>query len=357
MSDQQDKTEEASSFKLEEARKKGQVPKSMELLSFAMTAAFLVVFSATIVQVARTLAVITHWWLSNADSLGASWGYLRQQATFGLGHIAQSLMPLIGALVVVAILTNLIFSGPVFSLFPIKPDFKRLHPIAGLKKVFSRRMFVELLKLLVKGALFCVVLYYVAQSLLPELLGAATVSRMALPAAAKGMLMQLGFAVLAVMAIAALFEMWYARRDFARQMRMSKREQKDEYRRREGDPEVRSRRKGIQQELLKKSAALGQVKDADVIIVNPIHYAVALQYRPSVMRAPLVLAMGRGIQAQRICRVARRHGVPVLCRPPLARLLHALGRANSPIPDATQNDVASVYRWVIALPGNKVVTG
>jgi flagellar biosynthetic protein FlhB len=357
MSDQQDKTEEASSFKLEEARKKGQVPKSQELLSFAMTLAFLMIFSATIFQVARTLAQTTHWWLSNADSLGASWGYMRHQAGFALEHVVNSLMPLVGALVVVAILTNLLFSGPVFSLASIKPDFKRLNPIAGLKKIFSRRMFVELLKLLVKGALFCMVLYYVAQSLLPDLLGVATVSPMALPPAAKSMLMQMGFALLAVMGAAALFEMWYARRDFARQMRMSKREQKDEYRRREGDPEVRSRRKGIQQELLKKTAALGQVKDADVIIVNPIHYAVALQYRPSVMRAPLVLAMGRGIQAQRICRVARRNGVPILRRPPLARLLHALGRANSPIPDSTQNDVASVYRWIIALPGNKVVAG
>jgi flagellar biosynthetic protein FlhB len=357
MSDQQDKTEDASSFKLEEARKKGQVARSQELLSFAMTLVFLMAFSATVYQFARVIAGHTHWWLSNAHALGASWGYLVEQAGFSVAEIAGALLPLVAALVVTAILTNLLFNGPVFSLFPIKPDLKRLNPIAGLKRVFSRRMFVELIKVLVKGLLFSLVLFYLAQSMIPAALSMATLSPMGLPAAGKALLMKLGFALLAVMAATALFEMWYARKDFARQMRMSKHEVKDEYRRREGDPDVRGRRKSIQQELLKKANALGQVKDADVIIVNPIHYAVALQYRPSTMRAPVVLAVGRGVQARLICTLARRNGVPIVRRPPLARLLHALSRIGEAIPDVSQTDVASIYRWVIALPGNKVVTG
>lgn len=355
MSDQQDKSEEATPYKLEEARKKGQVPRSPDLLSFAMIITFLMVFSAIAAPLAGVIAAHTHWWLGNAGQMGTSFGYLGEQGGYSVRQVLYAFLPLIGALLLVAVLTNLLFSGPVFSAFAIKPDFKRLNPIQGLKRIFSRRMFVELLKVLVKGGLFALVLYYLFQSLLPRLLSMASVSPMELPLAGKQLLMQLGFTVLSIMAAAALFDVWYSRREFGRQMRMSKRETKDEHKRREGDPEVRAKRKGIQQALLKKASALGQVQDADVIITNPTHYAVALQYRPASMLAPKVLAIGRGLHAWRICQMARKHRVPILRRPPLARTLHALARVDSAIPDSTQIDVARVYRWVIALPGNKVL--
>ena len=356
MSDQQDKSEEATPYKLEEARKKGQVPRSPDLLSFAMIITFLMVFSAIAAPLAGVIAAHTHWWLGNAGQMGTSFGYLGEQGGYSVRQVLYAFLPLIGALLLVAVLTNLLFSGPVFSAFAIKPDFKRLNPIQGLKRIFSRRMFVELLKVLVKGGLFALVLYYLFQSLLPRLLSMASVSPMELPLAGKQLLMQLGFTVLSIMAAAALFDVWYSRREFGRQMRMSKRETKDEHKRREGDPEVRAKRKGIQQALLKKASALGQVQDADVIITNPTHYAVALQYRPASMLAPKVLAIGRGLHAWRICQMARKHRVPILRRPPLARTLHALARVDSAIPDSTQTDVARVYRWVIALPGNKVLS-
>lgn len=356
MSDQQDKSEEATPYKLQEARNKGQVPRSPDLLSCIMLLTFVLVFSAVAYPLAAVLATHTHWWLSNSGQMGASFGFALEQGGFSLRQVLYQLLPLVGALVLVAILINLIFSGPVFSLTALKPDFKRLNPILGLKKIFSRRMFVELLKVLVKGALFSLVLYYLFQSLLPTLLSMATISPLELPQGAKQLLMRLGFAVLSVMAAAALFDIWYSRREFARQMRMSRRELKDEHRRREGDPQVRSKRKSIQQELLKKASALAQVKDADVIITNPTRYAVALQYRPATMLAPKVLAMGRGLQARRICFIGRRHQVPILRRPPLARMLHALGRVDAAVPETTQLDVARVYRWIIALPGNKVLS-
>jgi flagellar biosynthesis protein FlhB len=269
MSDQQDKSEEATPYKLDEARKKGQVPRSPDLLSFAMILTFLMVFSAIAAPLASVIAAHTHWWLGNAGQLGSSFGYLGEQGGYSVRQVVYAFVPLIGALVLVAVLTNLLFSGPVFSAIAIKPDFKRLNPIQGLKRIFSRRMFVELLKVLVKGGLFALVLYYLFQSVLPRLLGMATVSPMELPLAGKQLLMQLGFTVLSIMAAAALFDVWHSRREFGRQMRMSKRETKDEHKRREGDPEVRAKRKGIQQDLLKKASALGQVKDADVIITNP----------------------------------------------------------------------------------------
>jgi len=354
--DQQEKSEQATPFKLDEARKQGQVARSPELLSFTMLLSFLLILSASVRELCGVLAAHSHWWLGNAASLGTSWGNLTAQGSHSLRQLLDALMPLLGTLVLVAILTNLVFNGPVFSLAPIKPDFKRLHPIRGLKRVFSRRMLVELLKILAKGMLFTLVLYYLFRGLLPDLLDLATLAPLALPPAIHGLLLQVGFAVLIVMAAAMLFDIWYSRRDFARQMRMSRREVKDEHRRREGDPEVRSRRRQSQQELLQKAAALGKVKDADVIVVNPTQYAVALQYRPQSMRAPVIVAMGRGLLARRIRGLAREHHVPVLRRPALARNLHALARLDATIPEITQTEVAQIYRWIISLPGNKVMT-
>lgn len=355
--DQQNKSEEATPHKLEEARKKGQVPRSQELLTLVMVLTFLLVFSATAYRLASVLATHAHWWLGNASQIGTGWGHLAAQGGHSLREIAYALMPLIGALIVVAVLANLIFSGPVFSTALLKPDLKKLNPITGLKRMFSRRMLVDLLKVLVKGALFGAVLYHVAQGLMPDLLSLTSASPLSLPQAAKQLMMKVGFAIVLVMIAAALFDIWYSRKEFARQMRMSRRELTEEYKRREGDPEIRAKRKSAQQELLSKAAALGNVKDADVIIVNPTHYAVALQYRPNLMRAPVVLVMGRGVLAKLICQLARRHAVPVLRRPPLARTLYAMSSLGAAIPDATQNDVAHVYRWIIAIPGNKVVNG
>lgn len=354
MTDQQDKSEPATPHKLDEARKQGQIARSQELVTFVMVLSFLLVFSAIAAQLGLVVASRTRWWLENAGQLGQSWGYLASEAKYNIQAIGYSLLPLFATLIIAAVLTNLIFNGPVLSMEPMKPDFKRINPIAGLKRLFSRRMLVELLKILVKGFLFSVVLYLAFQNLLPKLVSAATLSPWDLPQMVCGAMLTVGLSIAGVMGATAIFDMWYSRAEYARTMRMSRREMKDEYRRREGDPEIRSKQKKIQQELLKKVASLKSIKDADVIITNPTHFAVALQYRPQMMLAPVVLAMGQGFLAQRIRSLACRHGVPVVSQPPLARQLFALVNLGEPIPDVLQADVAKVYRWVISLPNSKV---
>lgn len=355
MSDQQEKTEDASSFKLDEARKKGMVPHSADLMSLAVVGAFLMAIAATGANLARVIAVHTRWWLENAGMLAANPGFMLGAAGRILQAIAHAALPVVAAMVIMAILVNLLFSGFVFSMTTLKPDFKRLHPVQGLKKVFSRRMLIELGKLLIKALLFAVVLYWIFEGLLQRLLASSLVVPVYLPALLQSLVIQVGSALLAVMALAAVWDMWMSRREFARQMRMSRHEVKEEYRRREGDPEIKSRRKNAQQSLIKKLGALGKVKDADVILTNPTHYAVALQYRPDRMAVPVVLALGQGTIAQQICRLARRHRIPVMQRPPLTRLLYRQCGVNHPIPAEAELDVAAVYRWVIAQPGNKVV--
>lgn len=356
MSDQQEKTEEASPFKLEEARKKGMVPHSADLMSLALVSAFLMAIAATGSNLVQAIAVHTRWWLENAAMLAVNPGFMLGAAGKSLQVIAYAMLPVIAAMVIMAVLVNLLFSGFVFSTTPLKPDFKRLHPVQGLKKIFSRRMLIELGKLLLKAMLFAVVLYWIFDGLLQHLLAAPLMPAIHLPVLFEKLFIQLGSALLAIMLLAAIWDMWMSRREFARQMRMSNHEVKDEYKRREGDPDIKSKRKQAQQALIKKLGALGKVSDADVIITNPTHYAVALQYRPGRMTVPIVLASGQGMIAQQICRLARRYNIPVLQRPPLTRLLYRECGINHPIPVEAELDVAAVYRWVIAQPGNRVTT-
>jgi flagellar biosynthetic protein FlhB len=161
---------------------------------------------------------------------------------------------------------------------------------------------------------------------------------------------------LAVFALFAIFDLWFSKRDFARQMRMSRRDLKDEYKRREGDPEIKAKRRRAQVEFLKRLGALGRVKDSDVIVTNPTHVAVALRYRHGQMPLPVTVAMGRGFIARAVLAIARRHRIPIVRKPALARALLKYGSPGAPIPYDRQLEVATVYRWVITLPGCKVLT-
>ncbi|RZU38512.1 flagellar biosynthetic protein FlhB [Fluviicoccus keumensis] len=352
MNDGQEKTEEASQYKLDEARKKGQVPHSQELVSLVVVLTFLLMVAVLSGDVARFIGDLTRSWIGNADRIAASG--VTAMAAPGLQALVHQLLPLFLGLILVVILMNLVFKGPVFSLTAVKPDFRRLDPVAGLKKLFSRRMIVELLKLLVKLFISGLVLFKLVELGVGRLLSATGLEVQRLPVEMKRQFLVVGFALAMVMLLSALFDMWYSRKEFARQMRMSRREVKDEYKRREGDPEIKNKRRRIQQELLRKLASLRKVKDADVILSNPTHVAIALQYRPLTMQAPVIIASGRGFMARMIFQVARNNGVPIIRRPPLARSLASL-RLESEIPPETQRQVAEVYRWIISLPGNKVL--
>jgi flagellar biosynthetic protein FlhB len=142
-----------------------------------------------------------------------------------------------------------------------------------------------------------------------------------------------------------------------RTMRTSRRELRDEVKRRDGDPEVKARQKRAIRELLKKARSVMKAADADVILTNPTHVAVAIQYRPATMRAPIVLAKGAGFMSQRIRDVATRHGVPILRSPALARALYKEVDIDAPVPEALYAKLSPVYRWLFARkrPGATVV--
>jgi len=239
-------------------------------------------------------------------------------------------------------------TGPVWSAFPLKPDLTRINPASGLKRLFSLRTVYDAVKSVLKVAVLAWVLYLVIKDLRPMfyLLGERT------PFEALelllGMLTSMALKLAFVALLLALMDLGYTRFEFKRKMRMSKRDVKDEVKNREGDPRVRSRLRGLRIEMLQKAASVRQVGQADVLIVNPTHIAVALEYKRGEMAAPVMLAKGAGTLAARMRAEAARCGVTVVRSPALARALYFQGDMGQTIPTALYADVARIMVWLIA---------
>lgn len=355
MADQENKQEAATPFKLEEARRKGQVGRSIEFVGLFALLAMLLAFAVMSETILGGFAKHTTWMLSSSAQMAHEPGMLAHRFALFVQEIAYALMPVWVAGILAAIAASIVHMGPVFSTFPLKPDFNRINPAQGLKKIFSRKGLIELAKLLVKLSLFVGVIYLVWQNSAEAIYTVGTASFPTQLGLWQTLTWSLIKALLVVFVVSAIFDLWYSKRDFARQMKMSRRDIKDENKRREGDPEIKAKRRRNQSDLMKKVTSIKSVADADVIVTNPTHVAIALRYRAKTMGLPVVLSMGKGVLASQIMRAARRHRVPIIRRPPLARALYRSSMINQPIPMDQQQGVAEVYRWVLSIPGNKVM--
>lgn len=356
MSEQEtDKSEQATPHKLEEARKRGQVSKSTDVTAVVMLTGFVVVFAATLEQIGGALVRTTQRMIVSSGQLRFDEGTLLPWLGSALEPVLLALSPLLIALMVCAVFANLLQTGPVFSTHPIKPDFSRLSPATGLKRIFNLRTPFELFKMLVKLGLVSGVIYWGYTRLTTGLSAWAGVPAQAVPGMMRHLFTVTVFVLLGVFTVVALMDLLFSKREFMQKMRMSKRELKDEYKRREGDPGIRAKRRRLHAQLRERASAVRKVKDADVVVVNPVRFAVALRYRPGQMAAPVILAMGAGVLAAHIRDRARRHAVPVVPNPPLARLLYKSCRLGEAIPLACYREVAAIYRRLAAVPGSRVV--
>jgi flagellar biosynthetic protein FlhB len=276
-SSEHDRTEPASQFKLSEARKQGQVAKSMDVNSLVMVFSFLCalmmlgakawqqmgsfsenLFSASSVYAYDQYSLIG----ALVQTASAFWAVILTPLCFGVGA---------------AILGNLIQTGPIFSGAPLTPKFERLNPIAGFKRVFNKRMLFETLKGLIKLVILVSVAYITFSAHWQELSVIGPMSAREQLNWFAGLAVALLFRLVMAMVVIALLDLVLTRTQFAKQMRMSRRDMKEEVKRREGDPLIRSKIRQLQKENLKQSKSLGRVADADVLITNPTHLAVALR--------------------------------------------------------------------------------
>jgi flagellar biosynthetic protein FlhB len=349
-----DKSEKPTSHRVKEARERGNVPRSAELTSVIT----LTVFSVAVMAGLGRIGFVAMDGMRRAMSIAGAAPTLGPGLTHALQGafepLWQGLLPPVFAMMIAAVVANLVQTGPMLSTFPLKPDASRLNPVKGFKKIASLRTAWDAARLLVKLALLVGVACILAASMWPRLLAAGMASPFGLPAVFAMVYGKVTTWFLVVMGLVAVIDFLYTRREYMGKLKMSRREVRDEHKRHDGDPAVRSRRKRFARELLAQVKALGRVPQADVVITNPTHYAVALRYRTSHMLAPVVIAKGAGWLSARIRRLAAHSGVPVMRTPELTRALFRECGIDEPIPESRYVDVGVVYRWVMGRPGHKV---
>jgi len=343
-----EKTEPASSRRIEQAREQGQVARSTELNSFSsllVSGGLLLFAGATLIDGMRTLfASGLQLDRASAFDVGVALSRLYETMVGALWVMA----PLFVASLLVALLAPMLLSGWLFSADALQPKLSRLSPTAYLGRTFSWQGAVELIKAILKmvvlGAVVVVMLWkqkdaMAMLALEPIETALAHVGSMMTDAFVAVML-----AMLLIVAIDVPFQIW----NHVQQLRMTKEEVRQEGKETEGNPEVKGRIRAMQREMARRRM-MSAVPKADVVVTNPTHYAVALQYLEGRMRAPQVVAKGSREVASRIIDLARENNVPVLSAPPLARALHRHAEVGDGVPAALYAAVAEVLAWVYQL--------
>lgn len=340
---EQNKSEEATPFKLKRAREKGQVARGMDLGfvgSLLAMAAFAILFGQ---QFIANLGELMRGSLTTGIATADSPGQVMATVRAVYLQAAEPLLVLGATIVVVLLVLEVLqLRGVAFSAEPLKPDFSRLNPAKGLKRLFSMRMLKETLKNIFKMAIYVTVAWLLIDGAIdryaPTIAGAESTAA-AMNAAGRRLL----FAFFGVALVFMVIDQIIVRREFAKQMRMSRRELTRETKDREGDPRQKQKRLSLHEELTQQTQGLGKLAGADLMITNPEHFAVALRYDPATMDAPLVMARGRNHFAQLMKRKARLLALPVVADPPLARSLYAAYRPDRPITTDHYQDVARHY--------------
>lgn len=354
----QEKSEQATPFKLEEARRKGQVFKSLDVNSLFMIAGGIGLLAIGGTRFLADTLRLQRRILEQAPTVSFEISEFMMWCGSLVTALAFILTPFFLTVLLIAVFSNLAQTGPIFTFFPLKPDPKRINPVQGFKRVFSKRMLFEAAKTLIKLSLLATVAYLVIMSMLPGVLAMPQIDPKGYAPVLLDAILSLAFKLALVLLIVAILDFAYTRWDYGKKMRMSRRELKEEVKRREGDPHVRAKIKELQREAAKRSKSLGRVPDADVLITNPTHFAVALRYERESMRAPRLIAKGSGDIVEKMKRLARRGGVPVIERPPLARQLFREVDIDQAIPEGVYEPVARIYAEIYAAqPSSNVRVG
>jgi flagellar biosynthetic protein FlhB len=341
-----DKTEEPTPHRLREAREKGQVAKSREI-----TTAFLLLLSYYLFRYLGNFM-----WQNLAEMARAIFQLIPEARDFslpfagyllllGLRCMAFVLLPIFGIVFIAAFLAEALQTGFVFAADPLSPKVERINPLEGFKRMFSLQGLVELVKSLIKIIIVFYIAWYAAKDDLPYIL--VLIEAHPWDAVVLGGNIAFNIAVrVGVFYIAvAILDYLYRRWEYMRNLKMTRQEVKEEYKRLEGDPMVKQRMRDLQRQVAYQRM-MSAVPQADVVVTNPTHVAVALKYEQAKMKAPVVLAKGERKIAAEIRRIAEEHEISIVQNEPLARSIYRSTRVNQEIPSALYQAVAEVLAYV-----------
>ena len=343
-----ERTEEPSARRLQEARERGMLPRSVELTNFAT----MIGGSAVLIAVGKSLALqlatimrnglaIDVRRIDNASSMSAA----LSDAIIGA---VGMLLPVFGALIALVLLAAVALGGWNFSMQAMIPDFARMSPLSGIKRIFGLHGVSELGKALLKVVMVGGVCAAVVNRLFKDVLALGHMAPRTAIGEGASLLSSAFVWLCASLALVAAVDVPLQILQYKRSLRMTRQEQRDEAKESDGRPEVKQRIRQLQQQMARRRM-MHKVPAADVVVVNPTHFAVALKYDAKRMRAPRVVAKGVDLVAQNILRIAREHRVPVFESPKLARALYRSTDLNREIPAGLYVAVAQVLSYVFRI--------
>lgn len=340
-----ERTERATGKRRADARRKGQVAKSREIPSVMvlMTAlSVLFLLSSYIFQQLSSVMVQSFQQMEAQFINGENIQAISMEIIWAIFRI---LSPVMAGVVGVALLSNYVQIGSLFSLEAIQPKFSKINPLNGLKRVVSKQSAVELFKSLFKFLIIGWAAYSVIRDELPNILTLMDRETMGVLQFIGSVAMRIFFRTVLVMVGLAALDYGFQRWSYEKGLRMTKREVQEEYKQTEGDPLIKSRIRSVQRELARKRM-MAKVPKADVIVTNPTHLAVALRYNREEMMAPRLVAKGAGLIAEKIKDVAQAHQVPIVENKPLAQILFKTVDLGQLIPSNLYQMVADLLAYV-----------
>ncbi len=347
--DDQERTEDPTPKRRQEAREKGQIPKSREIPSVALLFASCIYFLFLYKQIYKHLAEsIVHFFRlipTVKDMNIYAFTHTLATASKELGLV---LVPFFFMVMAISLVANIGQVGFLITGEPLIPKLDKLNPLSGLKNLFSKNAMVELVKGILKIAIIGFVAYKVLKGDFAKIftLGLLPVSGLA------GFILWSAFKVtmkiVMVFVILAILDYGYQKWENEQQLKMSVQEVKEELKQMEGDPQVRARIKQLQREMAQRRM-MEEVPKADVVITNPVELAIALRYEETKMEAPTVVAKGAGFVAQRIKDIAKQHRVPIVENKPLAQTIYKAAEVGDEIPEHLYKAVAEVLAYVYSL--------
>ena len=345
----QERTEAATPKKRQKVRSEGKVCKSRDLTAAVEILTGLLGLLALGPSIAGGLIAYlrrTISFMGEKTLLRDGWFYGLTEAAIENYFASWLLLGIVIAILVTAVTVRQV--GWIVSFEPFSPNFGRLNPFTGMKKILSLRSLVELLKGLLKATLFAIVIYVALQGKLPTAVRALQLPLEQGAVLLWDLLWDLSMRLAVMLLVMALIDYLYQKWDFEKSIRMSKQEIKEEYKQMEGDPQIKSKIRQKQRELAKKRM-MSSVPKADVVITNPTTLAVALVYEREAMAAPQVVAKGKGVVAGKIREVAKEHGVPIVENKPLAWALYDGVEIGEEVPENLYRGVAEILAMVYRL--------
>jgi type III secretion YscU/HrpY family protein len=345
----ENKTEQPTAKKMREARKKGQVSKSTDLSNaflFLTAAATLSIAGPPLVNQIRRFLVESFQPELMKGNLTAQ--ALIDRTGYAFANCLLYVAPFLGVIFVISAAVNMAQVGPLFSMEVFKPSPQKLNPLEGLKRIFAKpKTYLELLKNIIKFALIFGMGYYSIRADLGSIVLATGYRPEQMATLTAELFFHLFYRIGGGFLVIGAADFMIQRKLFMKEQMMSKEEVKKEYKEEEGDPHIKHARRRLHRELLAE-ASMANVKRADVVVVNPTHMAVAIEYKEEIMNAPRIAAKGQELRAERIIQLAKEFSIPIMRNEPLAHTLIEV-EIGEEIPESLYEAVAEVLNWLYQL--------